>query len=115
MAYPEVNEEVVYLTAGAAVPAVIERMFLSLMNDGFTDAYKSLLQATKEFGYALSDIVTELSLQISKTEFPDQVVSHLMDKLSTIEFRLSHGVSEKLQLGALVSAFIVARSMMASP
>lgn len=43
---------------------------------------------------------------------PDLVSSHLLDKLSTIEFRLSHGGSEKLQLGALVGAFIIARSMM---
>jgi hypothetical protein len=38
-------------------------------------------------------------LKVSRTELPDSVVAHLMDKLSNIEFRLSHGVSEKLQLG----------------
>jgi hypothetical protein len=40
------------------------------------------------------------------------VMSHIIDKLSTVEFRLSHGVSEKVQVGALVGAFTVARSMM---
>jgi hypothetical protein len=37
-----------------------------------------------------------------------------MDKLSNIEYRLSHGVNEKLQLGSLVGAFIVARNMLSS-
>ena len=45
---------------------------------------------------------------------PDAVAGHLLDRLSTIEFRLSHGGNEKLQLGALVGAFIIARSMMSS-
>jgi DNA polymerase III delta prime subunit len=41
-----------------------------------------------------------------------QVSAYLMDALSTIEHRLSHGVNEKLQVGALVGAFTVARNMM---
>ena len=70
------------------------------------------VKATADFGYALSDITRELSVLVTSTELPDQVVAHLLDKLSTVEFRLSHGTSEKIQLGALVGAFTVARSMM---
>ena len=83
-----------------------------MMNDGFEDAYKSIFQANKDFGYALSDIVTSLSTIVSSTELPDEVLGYLLDKLSSVEYRLSHGASDKLQLGALVSAFTVARSMM---
>jgi hypothetical protein len=39
MAYPEVSEETIYLTAGAAVPAVIKSMLAVLLNDGFEVAY----------------------------------------------------------------------------
>jgi len=39
MAYPQVNEEAIYLTAGAAVPAVIENIYQSLLNDNFDTAY----------------------------------------------------------------------------
>ena len=49
---------------------------------------------------------------VSRIQLPDAVMAHLLDRLSTIEFRLSHGVSEKLQLGSLVAAFVVARGMM---
>jgi hypothetical protein len=45
MAFPEVNEEVVYLTAGAAVPVVIDNMLLALLNDDFATAYHSILKA----------------------------------------------------------------------
>ena len=44
MAYDAIDEEAVYLTAGAAVPRIIEGMFLSLLNDGFEQAYRGMLQ-----------------------------------------------------------------------
>mmetsp|Transcript_20703 Transcript_20703/g.20052 ORF Transcript_20703/g.20052 Transcript_20703/m.20052 type:complete len:346 (-) Transcript_20703:256-1293(-) len=112
MSYPEITEEVVYQTAGAAMPAVIEETFHSLLNDNFDDAYKKINSANIEFGYALCDIITELGLLVSQTELPDAVGAYLIDRLSTFEYRLSHGVNEKLQLGALVGAFTIARSMM---
>ena len=112
MAFDVVDEEKVYLTAGAAIPAVIDKMFDSLMNDGFEDAYKNMLQANIEDGYALSDIVSSLSTIITSIELPDQVLGYLLDKLSSIEYRLSHGASDKIQVGALVGAFTIARSMM---
>ena len=112
MAFPEVNEDVVYLTAGAAVPAVIDKILQSLLNDDFGTSYKGLLNDTTLYGYALCDIVTELSVRISKVDLPDPVMACIIDKLSCVEHRLSHGVSEKLQIGAVVGAFIIARGMM---
>lgn len=40
------------------------------------------------------------------------MTAYIIDKLSNIEHRLSRGVMEKLQIGALVGAFAVAREMM---
>ncbi len=39
-------------------------------------------------------------------------MAYILDKLSNIEFRLSHGVSEKIQIGALVGVFVVVREML---
>lgn len=68
MAYGTIDEEAIYLTAGAAIPSVIEGMFQSLLNDSFEVAYRGILLATTDFGYALSDITTALSLLVSSTE-----------------------------------------------
>ncbi len=95
------------------------------------------LQHVKNSGYAVCDIVTELSKKVMLVDLPDPgsnsmfvhlycqmytdtisahfylvVMSHIIDKLSTVEFRLSHGVAEKVQIGALVGSFTVARNMM---
>jgi replication factor C subunit 3/5 len=65
-----------------------------------------------DFGYAVCDITTELSVLVTSTELPDAVTAYLLDKLSNVEYRLANGVSEKLQIGALVGAFTVARQML---
>jgi replication factor C subunit 3/5 len=112
MAYPQVTEESVYLTAGAALPSVIETIFQCLLNDNFETAYEKIFKVITDFGYALCDINTELSILLSKVVLPDSVIAHIVDKMSTIEHRLSHGVPEKIEVGALVGAFIVGREMM---
>jgi replication factor C subunit 3/5 len=112
MAYDKVDEQAVYMTAGAALPGVIEGLYNDLLEQSFDDIYVKLISTTKDRGYALADIITKISMCVAETEFPDAVSAFLMDKLSTIEFRLSHGTSEKLQVGALVGAFTIAREMM---
>ena len=45
MAYDsEINEEIIYLTAGAAVPSVIETMYTELLNEDFESAYTKMLK-----------------------------------------------------------------------
>jgi replication factor C subunit 3/5 len=112
VAYDTVDAQAIYRTAGAAEPQVVSSIFQSMINDTFKDAYETLRKSTTEFGYALVDINKELSLQVAVTDFPHEVTAYLMDKLSNIEHRLSRGVSEKLQMGALVGAFMVSREMM---
>lgn len=87
MTCPEISEEVIYLTAGAAQPAVIEAMLQSLLTDTFNDAYDHIVRALTEYGYALVDINTALSLKIAGTDLPDAVTVLLMDRLSNIEYR----------------------------
>jgi replication factor C subunit 3/5 len=115
MAYPEITEDVIYLTAGAAQPTVIDSLLTSLMSDTFDVAYRNVCKATSEFGYALVDINTALSLRVAELEMPNQCIVMLMDKLSNVEYRLSHGVNEKMQIGSLVGAFILCRNMMTAP
>jgi len=109
MAYKLVDETAVYMTAGAALPSVIRALFDSLLTDPFDVAYNNLLTATRDRGYALADIVTEINMLMAVTELPDEVYARISDSLSTIEFRLSHGTSDKIQIGSLVGAFMVAR------
>ena len=98
-----VDEQAVYLTAGAVLPAVIQEVLHSLLNDDFKTAYNTILkvcdeswtcftivrcnidflpftfwcvtfyilQRVGESGYAVCDIVTELSARIILIDLPD--------------------------------------------
>jgi len=112
MAFREVDERAVFLTAGAVLPGTVTSILSSLLNDPFDAAYSSLVAVVKEHGYAVCDIATELSVQVARLSLPNPVIAHILDKLSCVEYRLSHGVNEKIQIGALVGAFVVARNMM---
>ena len=63
-------------------------------------------------GYALGDLVTEISRIVGAMAIDPDVRGHLIEKLGDIEYRLSFGTSEKLQGSALVGAFSQARDML---
>ncbi len=44
MAYPEVNEETVYLTAGAPLPSKMDHLLTILLNDSFKESYNNVYQ-----------------------------------------------------------------------
>lgn len=72
----------------------------------------SKLQTTK--GLALQDIISEVHMYALKIEFPPQLRIFLLDRLAEIEFRLSSGASEKINLGSLIGAFQFIRDQAAS-
>jgi len=114
MSHGHITEENVYLTAGAAVPAVIHSLLVALLNESFADSYATLQKAIEDFGYALVDIVTEITLLLAKRDLPDAAMAYAMDKLSTLEQRLAKGTSERLQLSSFVAIFTVVRTMIST-
>lgn len=42
--YPEITEDIIYMTAGAALPSIINKMLNSLLNDSFNESYSMMLK-----------------------------------------------------------------------
>lgn len=59
---------------------------------------------------ALHDILTEIHLFVHRVDFPSSVRVHLT-KMADIEYRLSVGTNEKIQLSSLIAAFQVTRDL----
>jgi replication factor C subunit 3/5 len=53
----------------------------------------------------LTDILTFLHELILNISYPPPVMNFILDEMSQVEYRLSHGTNEKLQLAALVGVF----------
>lgn len=61
-------------------------------------------------GLALQDILTEVHLFVIRMQLSAEIRIDVLDKLAEMEYRLSTGTSEKINLGALVGTFQRARA-----
>lgn len=111
LAFNKVNEENVYNCVGHPSKNDMLNVINWLLNDDFTTIYNRLIHLKTLRGYALQDILNEVGRFIQLIEFPQKVLVHILDKLSDIEYRLSFGTNEKLQMSSLISTFIAARNM----
>ncbi|GKB22584.1 replication factor C subunit 3 [Tanacetum coccineum] len=111
MASQQITEEAVYLCTGNPLPKDIEQISYWLLNEPFSSSFQleiSNMKATK--GLALVDIVREVTMFVFKIKMPSDVRVQLINDLADIEYRLTFGCNDKLQLGSVISTFTQARS-----
>lgn len=139
MANPEVTEESVYACTGKPRPSDMEHMLDWLLTASFQEASDRILAVQREQGVSLVDIVHGVGERVMALEMPPTCKYLLLDRLSDVEcvapapphptphltrrcrpstppaarYNLSFATNEKLQLGALVGAFALARADMA--
>uniref|UniRef100_A0A2K6F2I0 Activator 1 subunit 5 n=1 Tax=Propithecus coquereli TaxID=379532 RepID=A0A2K6F2I0_PROCO len=104
MAFGKVTEETVYTCTGHPLMSDIANILDWMLNQDFT-----MLKTLK--GLALHDILTEIHLFVHRVDFPSSVRIHLLTKMADIEYRLSVGTNEKIQLSSLIAAFQVTRDL----
>jgi len=114
MAFGIVNEENVYKCTGNPLPRDIEKIINILFNDPFTDAFAKIHSLSTKKGLALQDILRDVHKKILLLKLDNEVAIELFMKLSDIEYRLSVGAIDKLQLSSLIGAFQIARNKIAS-
>jgi replication factor C subunit 3/5 len=107
-----VNEKTVYMTSGAPLPQDVDMTLEWLLNLEFKAAYDNLVNICSTKGYALADILTDLTTALIGMEFPPGVLAVLLDGMSNVEHRLAFGTDEKLQAASLVGVFTQARTIM---
>lgn len=110
MASPQITEEAVYLCTGNPMPKDIEQISHWLLNESFLTSYKRISEIKSRKGLALVDILREVTMFVFRIKMPPEVRVHLINEMADIEYRLSLACNDKLQLGALISAFTQTRA-----
>ncbi|XVF39298.1 hypothetical protein PTKIN_Ptkin01aG0023500 [Pterospermum kingtungense] len=110
MASQQITEEAVYLCTGNPLPKDIEQISYWLLNESFAESFKRISEIKTRKGLALIDIVREVTMFVFKIKMPADVRIQLINVLADIEYRLSFGCNDKLQLGSLIATFTQARS-----
>merc|ERR1712194_948540 len=93
----EVNETTVYSTSGAPLPEDIKTILDLLMNQNFQTCYEAITQMCSTKGYALADILQDLTFSIAALNLNGEALASLLDGMSNVEHRLAFGTDEKLQ------------------
>ncbi|CAN1234379.1 Replication factor C subunit 3 [Linum perenne] len=110
MASPHITEEAVYLCTGNPLPKDIEQICFWLLNESFVDSFKRIAEMKNRKGLAIVDIVREVTMFVFRIKMPSDVRVKLINDMADIEYLLTFGCSDKLQLGSLVASFTGARS-----
>jgi replication factor C subunit 3/5 len=107
-----VDEKSVYLTSGAPLPQDMMTILDLLMNHSFQATYERMVEICTTNGYALSDVLADLTVMVTALELPNETLAHLLDGMSNVEHRLAFGTDEKLQAASLVGVFVQSRQQM---
>jgi len=111
MSSTTVDEESVYLTSGAPLPSDMKIILDLLLNATFENAYTAIVILCTAKGYALADVLADLTVMIIALELPSSVMARLLDGMSNVEHRLAFGTDEKLQAASLVGVFTQTREL----
>lgn len=110
MASQQITEEAVYLCTGNPLPKDIEQISYWLLNETFATCFIRISEMKTRKGLALVDIIREVTMFVFRVRMTADVRVQLINDLADIEYRLTFGCSDKLQLGSLIGSFTKARS-----
>ncbi|MEK6949950.1 MAG: replication factor C small subunit [Nanoarchaeota archaeon] len=101
-----IDEEIVYSMASVAKPKEIDEVLKLALENKFIDARKKLLDVMLNYGLSGLDVIKQIQQEILNLEGLDNEKKMiLMEKCGEIEFRLTEGSDEFIQLEALLSQF----------
>lgn len=114
LAFDSVDETAVYNCLGQPLPTDIAFAFGTLMNDDVKTSFNKIWNLAVNKGLALTDILEKLveAYVQQGVDLPPAVREYMLEKLADVQFRLSGATSDRVQLGAMVGVFFVARKMM---
>lgn len=109
MSADTVDAASVYMTSGAPLPSDIDTMLHSLLNSSFSVASKDIHTLCVTKGYALVDVLQDLTARIAEMELESVPLAMVLDGMSQVEHRLAFGADEKIQTASLVGVFVKMR------
>uniref|UniRef100_A0A914D7Y7 Activator 1 subunit 5 n=1 Tax=Acrobeloides nanus TaxID=290746 RepID=A0A914D7Y7_9BILA len=109
LAFDTVNEKNVYLCVGQPEPKVIKTILTTLLDGTFETCFKKLNDMRLTHGTALTDVLDNLIDPLLDLDINTIVLGQLIDKVAQIQARLANGSSEKIQILALIAAFLGTR------
>jgi len=105
-----ITEDLVHSLASVAKPKEIREVLELALKNKFIDARNKLLDLMLNYGLAGIDVIKQIQKEILELELDNRSKMILMEKCGEIEFRMTEGSDEFVQLEALLSQFALVGS-----
>ena len=99
------------LQSGAPLPQDMKTILDLLLNHSFQAAYQQIVDMCSTKGYALADVLQDLTIMVTAVDFSAPMLAAILDGMSGVEHRLAFGTDEKLQTASLVGVFVKMREL----
>jgi replication factor C small subunit len=106
----DVTPEKVYIVSARAPPREIQAVLETALAGDFLKARKDLFDTMLRHGLAGDDIIRQIQKQTWTLQLPSRVMVELISKVGEIEFRMTEGADEFVQLEALLANYMLAGS-----
>jgi replication factor C small subunit len=100
-----ITEEIIYSMASVAKPKEIDEVLKLALKNKFIDARNKLMDVMLNYGLSGLDIIKQIQSEILNLDMSNEHKMKLMEKCGEIEFRMTEGSDEFIQLEALLSQF----------
>jgi len=106
----EITEDLIHSIASIAKPKEIREVLEIALSNKFIEARNKLLDLMLNYGLAGIDIIKQIQKEIMDLDVDNKSKMILIEKCGEIEFRMTEGSDEFVQLEALLSQFALVRN-----
>jgi replication factor C small subunit len=100
-----ITDEAIFSMASVAKPKEIKEILETAIKGDFLSARKKLLDTMLNYGLSGIDVIKQIQKEIWNLDIDGRKKVELIDKCGDIEFRMTEGSDEYLQLEALLANF----------
>jgi len=106
----QVDDETIYQITSTAKPEEIWEFIRTALNGDFVSARSMLDDLLLSKGLSGEDIIIQIHRAMLDMDIPDKDKVRLIDRIGEIDFRLTEGANERIQLEALLAYFAISRT-----
>ncbi|MFP3945438.1 MAG: replication factor C small subunit [Archaeoglobaceae archaeon] len=99
----KVTAESVYQITATAHPEELQELLKTTLSGEFVEARRKLDSLMIDYGMSGEDVIFQLFRQILSSGLDEKTKARLIDKLGEIDYRLTEGAHERLQLNAFLA------------
>ncbi len=106
----KITDEVIYSMASVARPKELNEVLQLALKNKFIEARNKLLDISLNYGLSGLDLIKQIQKEIWNLDIDNKNKMNLIEKCGEIEFRLTEGSDEFVQLEALLSQIALAKN-----